>query len=680
MVAVGALPTSVAGASPLVLFAASVAHGTGSCATQANACTLTTALADVVPGGTIELVTPGTAAHYFGTFTLSTGTAASPVTIAPASGVSDPILDGNLGASAGCPTTSCLGSVLTIAAGVGASVTGLTIEKGSTAPGTSSYEGSDGGNGGGIDNAGTLTLTDSTVRTNQTGPGGLANGVTVIQANGPGDSVTVKDVNGGNGGNGGGIYSTGTLLLADDTVADNQTGAGGGAGAITVTQGDGEADHQEVSQSANGGNGGNGGGIDSTGILTLANDTVAGNQTGAGGVSANVTLTQGNGDDDVVTVTGSGNGGNGGNGGGIDSAGTLTLTSDTVADNGTGAGGANPGAVTITQGTGSDDIAIESTTGATGSGGAGGGVFNSGTGSLGATIVADQTSGGSCAGVAATLTDLGYNIDDDGSCGFGGTSVSDSPTVDPNLGVLTSNGGPTQTIALLPNSPAIDKVRAVQCPATDQRGAPRTAPCDIGAYDTDFPSLVCPPGATYFLTATYATGTFYGVFCVNANGDGTYVQYSPGLPANQQILTGTGHIRTNQGVTSIQAYLPTFKNLNLVGTSNAAASSFGESGSGFPHLSGTFTLSASPPPTLTCPTPTGVVDTAYSSAFVAGGGTSPYSITFVSDSNPSLGLAGGPAGTVTGLPTSLGSTTITAHVTDSMGASTITSCLITIAT
>ena len=94
----------------------------------------------------------------------------------------------------------------------------------------------------------------------------------------------------------------------------------------------------------------------------------------------------------------------------------------------------------------------------------------------------------------------------------------------------------------------------------------------------------------YFLSATYATGTFTGVFCVNAYGDGTYTQYSPGLPVTQRTLTGTGHIRVNSRVISIQAYLPTFKNLNPVGTTNGTASSFSESGSGFPHLSGTFTL------------------------------------------------------------------------------------------
>jgi hypothetical protein len=121
-----------------------------------------------------------------------------------------------------------------------------------------------------------------------------------------------------------------------------------------------------------------------------------------------------------------------------------------------------------------------------------------------------------------------------------------------------------------------------------------TASDSNGCVDTQQAqvSVVSPCGALtpYFLTATYHTGTFYGAFCVNANGDGTYTQHSPGLPVSQRTLTGIGHIRKNQGVTSIQAYLPAFKNLNLVGTTNGTASSFGESGSGFPHLNGTFTL------------------------------------------------------------------------------------------
>jgi len=58
-------------------------------------------------------------------------------------------------------------------------------------------------------------------------------------------------------------------------------------------------------------------------------------------------------------------------------------------------------------------------------------------------------------------------------------------TLDGTLGTLSDNGGSTETVALLAGSPAIDVVPAADCPATDQRGAPRTAPCDIGAFDTD---------------------------------------------------------------------------------------------------------------------------------------------------------------------------------------------------
>src|SRR5207237_6010157 len=51
---------------------------------------------------------------------------------------------------------------------------------------------------------------------------------------------------------------------------------------------------------------------------------------------------------------------------------------------------------------------------------------------------------------------------------------------------LTNNGGATDTIALWPGSAAIGRVTdASKCPATDQRGTARIAPCDTGAFDTD---------------------------------------------------------------------------------------------------------------------------------------------------------------------------------------------------
>ena len=68
--------------------------------------------------------------------------------------------------------------------------------------------------------------------------------------------------------------------------------------------------------------------------------------------------------------------------------------------------------------------------------------------------------------------------------------------VDPLLGPLTDNGGPTMTHALLPGSPAIDAgdPAFVAPPYTDQRGYYRVAGgrVDMGAYETD--SIVPVPG------------------------------------------------------------------------------------------------------------------------------------------------------------------------------------------
>jgi hypothetical protein len=99
------------------------------------------------------------------------------------------------------------------------------------------------------------------------------------------------------------------------------------------------------------------------------------------------------------------------------------------------------------------------------------------------TIVASGTGGRDCAGTLGE--DQGYNLDGDDSCGF--TRATDITNTDPLLGPLANNGGPTQTMALLPGSPAIDKggTAANGCLATDQRGVtrPQGPACDIGAFE-----------------------------------------------------------------------------------------------------------------------------------------------------------------------------------------------------
>ncbi len=95
--------------------------------------------------------------------------------------------------------------------------------------------------------------------------------------------------------------------------------------------------------------------------------------------------------------------------------------------------------------------------------------------------------------VSGTFTSNGYNLIDDstGSTGFGAigdiVGTGDNP-IDPRLAPLDFYGGSTQTLALLPDSPAIDAADPTVLdtdPTTDQRGLPRVSNgrADIGAFE-----------------------------------------------------------------------------------------------------------------------------------------------------------------------------------------------------
>jgi hypothetical protein len=69
-----------------------------------------------------------------------------------------------------------------------------------------------------------------------------------------------------------------------------------------------------------------------------------------------------------------------------------------------------------------------------------------------------------------------------------GNIVGWSSVIDPMLGPLQNNGGPTMTMALLAGSPAIGQADNAFAPVTDQRGVTRRdlpgELTDIGAYET----------------------------------------------------------------------------------------------------------------------------------------------------------------------------------------------------
>src|SRR5262249_3705719 len=92
-----------------------------------------------------------------------------------------------------------------------------------------------------------------------------------------------------------------------------------------------------------------------------------------------------------------------------------------------------------------------------------------------------------------TITSGDYNlVQNTSGCTLSGTH--NVIGLDPLLGPLQNNGGPTQTMALQLGSPAIDTGNSATCAATDQRGLPRNAgSCDIGAYELQASTCVVPP-------------------------------------------------------------------------------------------------------------------------------------------------------------------------------------------
>jgi predicted outer membrane repeat protein len=126
-----------------------------------------------------------------------------------------------------------------------------------------------------------------------------------------------------------------------------------------------------------------------------------------------------------------------------------------------------------------------------------------------------------------SLTSLGYNIigtdlETRGLfTGPGDRTGTDGTPLDAGLLPLADNGGPTDTRALAPGSPALDAGSpaspgsAEACEATDQRGEVRSGPgsgrCDIGAFEAivTFPvSLTVGPGGSVTgLSAQACTGT-----------------------------------------------------------------------------------------------------------------------------------------------------------------------------
>jgi CSLREA domain-containing protein len=421
--------------------------------------------------------------------------------------------------------------VLDVAGGV-VTMSGLTVTNGRTADGA-------GGEGGGIRNTSNLTLSDVTVINNTAGSG----------------------IGNGSGSPGGGIFSNGPLTMTNCLVNQNHAGKGGSAdfpgpggngGAISasstltmsncVVSGNTAGDSGDATAAGSGTFGGSGGGILAGGNTVLVNTAITNNIAGGcphapsnapgvagegggiriGGatstlrnvtVAMNSTSTNANGvvglgggisAGGTTTIIGSTINGNFGSpAAGIQDAGQMTITNTTVSGNPLGYGIMNGGgSLTLTNST------------ITANGDAG--VFSTSTNAVGNTIIAGNNAFGD---VLGGFTSKGHNFigKSDGNLGFVNGTKGDqvgtpAAPIDPLLAALANNGGPTQTHALRPGSPALDAGDNTLLPGDtldldgdgntiepvpyDQRGFARivNTTVDIGAYETS--SMDIPDAST----------------------------------------------------------------------------------------------------------------------------------------------------------------------------------------
>jgi hypothetical protein len=403
---------------------------------------------------------------------------------------------------------------------------------------------------------GSLSITGSALAANQTigGRGGDALGYTC--------SLMCGRTTGGSGGRaqGGGLYvNNGLLVISDNTVSTNQaTGGSGGDGRL-----------------GRGGDGGTaqGAGVYDNGALTVSNSTIGAN-----------TVQGGNGGD------ASWSGGNGGAGQGcalyVVGGFTAHVSFSTIA---------------VNQATGGTRGRYEyaNTDGAA----TGGGIFDQGMLQTDDTILAGNTVNGpgtdTSPDLFGNLGSRGYNLigNTQGGTGF---NFRDLLNIDPDLGSLQDNGGPTQTMALLPGSPALNTGDPGQLGMPDQRGVVRSGGVNIGAYQAsatafllDAPTSVTA-GVPFDVTVT-AVDPFSQV-AVGYSGTVTFSTTDPDsdvvLPADYTFTLDDGgmHTFTDTGLGAITLVTPGDQVLTVTDTADttitASATITVEAGGSAPALFG----------------------------------------------------------------------------------------------
>jgi len=300
----------------------------------------------------------------------------------------------------------------------------------------------------------------------------------------------------------------------------------------------------------------------------------------------------------------------------------LTLTNCTVAENTANKSGggiyimAASNVVTSRNSTIAGNTAVQ-----------GGGIYNRGSLALSNSIVAANTSQAADGDVVGAVSSHSVNnLIGDGTGitsgirnSINGNQVgTHASPINPLLAPLGDNGGPTQTMALLPGGPAIDAGRNTAVGAkvtTDQRGQPRilNGTVDIGAFEAvpteQAPAITSPNSATFvvgkvgsFLITTTGfpraalseIGTLPAGVTFTDNGNGTATLGGTPKASSTSVSPYTITIQAGNGVGTIvtQTFTLTINQKPAIISAASASFTVGQQGSF------TFTTTGFPAATL----------------------------------------------------------------------------------
>ncbi|MGD9125921.1 MAG: choice-of-anchor Q domain-containing protein [Planctomycetia bacterium] len=309
---------------------------------------------------------------------------------------------------------------------------------------------------------------------------------TIVAGNESEVALANLGITGGSASSGGGIYNDSHLTISDSIFTNNSSGAiYNNDGILTVTDSIFSNNTGDI-----------GGAISSNNILVVVDSMFSNNSAGsAGGAIANL--------GGILTVTGStfadNDAGIGGGGIVASPSSVTTITNSTFSGNEAGQIGGGgiynqESELTITNSTLFGNISF----------GTGGGIYNNrGSLTINNSIIAGNTSNYGSLDITSSSMTGAHNLigNGDGQSLINGVDgnivgTTEEP-IDPMLGPLQDNGGPTLTMEPLPGSPALDAGNADFAfdpegfpLLLDQRGLPRyLGTLDIGAVESQPPGV-----------------------------------------------------------------------------------------------------------------------------------------------------------------------------------------------